>query len=197
MSLLFESIACEGGRLKNLDYHQDRVSKSIRALRLQVKSLDLSKINIPEYTSSGLWKCRVSYDDQFQDIKFSKYIPKPIKTFKLVEADIEYPYKYEDRSSINALFLKKSGFDDIIIARRSHITDSSYGNIIFYDGSHWFTPTTPLLPGIMRAYLLSKGMIGTKEIKVKEIPYFEKFMMINALNPFDEARALPINNIKI
>ena len=76
------------------------------------------------------------------------------------------------------------------------ITDSSIGNLIFYDGKKWLTPSSPLLKGTMRTKLLEGGKIQSRSIQIEDLSGFESLMMINALNPFDQSRALPIENIK-
>ena len=159
------------------------------------KPLSLNYIDIPERAHEGLWKCRISYDEQITDIRFDKYLPINSTEFKLVEGDIDYPHKYEDRSQIKEFFNQRGSADDIIIVIDGQISDSSYGNLIFEQNDLWFTPEKPLLPGTMRASLLAKGKIKTAKIGLEDLKNYSRFMMINALNPFDLTRALPMNRI--
>jgi 4-amino-4-deoxychorismate lyase len=90
----------------------------------------------------------------------------------------------------------KGNYDDILIVKNAYITDSSYANILFYDGGKWFTPHMPLLAGTCRARLLKESKICEMKIKIDDIKKFESFCLINALNEGMES-PLPIENIKI
>lgn len=196
MSLLFESISCLNGVLLNLERHEQRLNASRAALLGAENYLEISEIMIPIEAISGQWKCRVSYSDEIEEVKFSPYNSLNGKTFRLIESTISYPHKLEDRSNIDSLFHKKESADDIIILKDDLVTDSSYGNLLFYDGERWLTPKMPLLKGIMRAQLIASKSIHEAVISKADIKKYSSFMMINALNPFDSSRALPITNIK-
>jgi 4-amino-4-deoxychorismate lyase len=194
MSPLFESIACLDGQLQNLSFHQTRMNRSRAMVLKHSESINLN-LEIPQEAKEGLWKCRVAYGNKIDKVDFSKYIPAHAKTFKLVKAEIAYPHKFEDRQALNALFELRGIADDIIIVVDDLVTDTSYGNLIFSDGQNWVTPRQPLLEGTMRASLLATGQISVREVTVNDLEQFSRFMMINALNPFDEQRALSIENI--
>lgn len=195
MSLLFESIACREGKLLNLNYHQARLNRSRAELLRAHNLVSLDSIIIPAKARQGLWKCRVAYGYEIEKVEFTPYKAKNARTFSLIEADIDYPHKFEDRAALNDLFQRRNNADDIILVVDGLITDTSYGNLIFSDGKNWLTPMTPLLPGTMRARLLKEGTIRERIISTDDLGDFQKFMMINALNPFDEAWTLPIKNI--
>ena len=72
--------------------------------------------------------------------------------------------KLRQRGKLNELFAKKGSCDDVIIVRNGLITDSSYANLIFFDGREWITPKVPLLEGTCRARLLASGKIKTGNI---------------------------------
>ena len=195
MSLLFESIACLDGELQNLSYHQERVNRSRKALFSATDILALDDILIPPFTHHGLWKCRVSYARSLTSINFKKYQPMNPKTFKVVEAEINYPYKTEDRRQLDQLYEQRGKADDVIILVNKQLTDSSYGNLLFFDGKQWVTPAKPLLEGTMRAQLVKSGLVRETSVSRQELNRYDRFMMVNALNPFREERALPISNI--
>ena len=195
MSLLFESIACRDGQLQNLFYHQKRMNKSRKVLHGYDNLLALDGLSVPDGASKGLWKCRVSYNMNIENVEFSPYTPANPKSFKLVRADITYQHKFEDRFELNELFDQRGDADDIIIVRNNQLTDTSFGNIILKAGCKWLTPTNPLLKGTMRGFLLNQGRIIEEDIAANDLNSFESFMMINALNPLEESRSLPIGNI--
>lgn len=196
MSLFFESIACQNGRLQNMVGHEKRLNSTRKELLNSSDTIKLDSIPIPEFAKEGLWKCRVSYKYEISKIEFTIHSHSQAQTFRLVKSEMEYPFKYENRSEILKLFKQRGSCDDIIIVNNKMITDSSIGNLIFYDGKKWVTPSSPLLKGTMRTKLLEGGKIQSRSIQIEDLSGFESLMMINALNPFDQSRALPIENIK-
>jgi 4-amino-4-deoxychorismate lyase len=107
---------------------------------------------------------------------------RKFKKFKLIESDIEYSYKYADRTKLNAL--KDERFDEIIIVKNGLITDTTISNLAFFDGEKWLTPKTPLLKGTKREELLKKGSLIIKDITPQDIKIFSKIAMINAVLGF-------------
>lgn len=192
MCLLFETIACVDGHLQNLKWHQNRVDKSYKTLFNCSPEIKLKEIVVPEHAKSGLWKCRVTYDLENKNIAFNPYAHSNINVLKIVESDLSYPLKFEDREDIHRLFDKKGKADDILIIKDGVVTDSSKANVLLFDGTKWFTPEQPLLPGTMRAKLLEMGIIKAKPIKKSDLAHYEKIMLVNAMNPFDDSRALKL-----
>jgi 4-amino-4-deoxychorismate lyase len=181
MSQLIESICLENGLLKNLEYHQDRVNRSFRALIPNVHPLQLkSSIILPDV--KGKHKCRLVYDAYSCSYSFVEYQNRLVRTMKIVEVNhIEYTYKYLDRHSLELAFNQRAQCDDIIIIKNGLVTDSTYANLAFFDGSRWFTPKHPLLRGTKRAQLLTDGLVTECDIRKGDIKAFEKISLINAM----------------
>ncbi len=192
MSLLIETISCIDGKLQNLFWHTVRVNKSRSILFNTSDKLSLEKNTLPDFVKKGKWKCRVLYDQKINGISFEPYVPKKIKTLKLVESDIKYCHKYQDRTVLDELYQKKGDADEIIIIKEGLVTDSSIANILLFDGLDWVTPETPLLEGTMRAELISKQVVTPKKVSQNELFNYKKLMLVNAMNPFDENRTLDI-----
>jgi 4-amino-4-deoxychorismate lyase len=106
---------------------------------------------------------------------------------------IEYSFKSENRQQLDAVFEKRNGCDDIIIIKNRFVTDSRAANILFFDGSDWVTPDTPLLEGVQREYLLSQKLIKMKRIKEGDIKSFQKIKLINAMIDFDRANEISVS----
>ena len=137
------------------------------------------------------------YGKDIEAIEFKPYQPRTIKSLKLVEDDeIDYAFKYADRESINLLYERRGTYDDILIVKNNLITDTSFCNIIFFDGQKWVTPELPLLKGTKRQQLLDEGIINEARILVEDLGSFKKFMLINAMLDFDENRSLSIHGIE-
>ncbi len=198
MSLLVETIKVKDGRLFNIDYHSKRFNKTRKDLFNAGPAVDLeNKIIIPAYAMEGLFKCRIEYDDHIRKLDFLPYQIKRIRTLRLVEAgDLDYSYKYLSRSGIDSLLEQKNGCDDILIIKAGRITDTSYSNIIVRgDEGIWYTPSSYLLRGTKREYLLDKGLIKEKDITPAGLKRFRELRLINSMLDIDDTGSIPVRTI--
>jgi 4-amino-4-deoxychorismate lyase len=169
-------------------------------------------------------KCRIVYSNNSYSVDISDYKPRKIDSLKLVfDNDIDYSFKFEDRKRIEKLYnqskkcsdIKSESSDiskecsdiksecsdiskecsDILIVKNGLITDTSYSNIVLFDGKDYFTPNSYLLNGTMRQYLLRKGVIKEKLIGVKDLKLYQNLFIINALNSIEDKISISINNI--
>ncbi len=198
MCRFIESIKVANRHFFNLPYHQARMDLSRLRAYGQVGKIDLKKhLKIPESPGLETYKCRIVYGKDIEVIEFIKYQTRSIKTLKLIEDnEIDYTFKYADRENINQLFEQRGHCDDILIIKNNLITDTSYCNIVFFDGQSWVTPELPLLKGTKRQQLLDESKIGEAKITVEDVGSFQKFMLINAMLDFDENRSLSIHGIE-
>jgi len=197
MSHLFETIRLQDGELQNLEYHESRMNKSRKELfRVSDRIMLHPSILIPVDCKMGIFKCKVVYGTDIQNITFEPYVARKIKSLRLVEDNtITYNYKYTDRDRLNELLTKRGECDDILIVKNGFVTDTSFSNIVFYDGSDWVTPATPLLQGTMRSYLLDKKYVLEKEIKLGDLNLFQKARLINAMLPLEKGTDISVANI--
>lgn len=196
MSRFIESICILDGEIRNLEYHQQRMNHSRYKLFGLMDELDVSEIiQIDENQKSGKFKCRIVYAESIEEIQILPYQIRPIHSVRLVENNaIEYRFKFEDRQAF--AYLKDSvSEDEIIIIQNGQITDTSYSNLVFFDGEKWITPTTYLLNGTMRQSLLQTKQIIEKPIQVEDLNRFESFKLINAMMDLEESLELPISMI--
>jgi 4-amino-4-deoxychorismate lyase len=187
MSLLLETIRFQDGLPVRLEYHLQRMKNSLAELSLSDKKISLiPQLVCPSHLLKGRVKCRVCYTESIESISFEPYIPRIISTLRCVEApDMRYAHKFADRGSIEALSegVKE---DDILICRNGMLTDTSFANIILRKGDHFYTPAFPLLKGTQRQYLLDKGFISERIIKIEDLQEFNEIRLINAmLDPYD------------
>lgn len=126
---------------------------------------------------------RIIYDEnEIKEVTFSHYKQPKIETLKLIEcSNIDYHFKYEDRSKINELMLQKEDCDDILITRNGEISDTSFCNVVFQNNEGLFTPDTPLLKGTKREYLLNKGIIKERRITIDALQKYYNIILINAM----------------
>lgn len=183
MYRLIESIKIQNKKLLNIEWHDRRFNETRRKLYGKFTTVELEKLIIlPELADNKVYKCRVLYGPDIDEVDVQLYIPRNLKTLKLVEDnEIDYRFKYEDRSAFEKLMTQKGEADDILIVKNGCITDTSYSNIIFFDGSKWITPDTYLLNGTQRQRLLYEGKIIEERITPEDLHKFEMIKPINAM----------------
>ncbi|HBZ26679.1 MAG TPA: chorismate-binding protein [Rikenellaceae bacterium] len=179
-----ETIKVVDGVAQNLDLHLKRSSQTMLHNFGIIKALPLAEllyfnVNLP---LNGVYKLRVIYSKDIIDYSLEPYIPKNIKTLRMIDGgDIDYRFKYENRDTINTLFEKRGDCDDILIVKEGLITDSSYCNVVFGEGRSYFTPADPLLKGTKRESLLISGAIRERVIRESEIGRYRTVFIVNAM----------------
>ncbi|MCC8154289.1 MAG: aminotransferase class IV family protein [Tannerellaceae bacterium] len=190
-----ESIRIQNGVIHNLSYHNERMNYTRRELFGCKNLLDLADyIDAKEYTA--LTKCRVEYKKDVLLVEYTPYERKAIHSLQLIESDeIEYSSKSTDRRMLNELYAQRKEEDDILIVRKGLLTDTLFCNIALSKGENWYTPSTPLLKGTARTFLLEKGIIQEKEIPVASLFFYERITLFNAMIDFKQIE-FSVNNIK-
>ena len=196
MSQLFETIRVVGGTPFHLDYHTARMNRSRKELFGCTDIIELKHVlRVPAELGSDVYKCRVVYATEIEQVEFVPYQRRIIKSLTLVDCDsIEYAHKFVDRDCIESLF-KDVRTDDILIVKHGRITDVSFANVVLYDGSRWITPSNPLLLGTARARLLESRSIVADEIKKSDLRHFTKAALINSMFDLEEVHPISIDNI--
>lgn len=197
MSHFIESVAFINQTFMNLELHNERVNKTQKEFFGITQPFFLEKaIEIPQNLQKNQWyKCRMIYAENIVEVKFELYQPKKIESVELVfDNQIDYSFKFKNRTVFEN-HLNQSPCDEMIIVKNGFITDSSYSNLIFFDGKNWITPKTYLLNGTQRQYLLKKKMITEKEIQVSDLPNFSHFKLINSMLTFENSSILEISII--
>lgn len=181
---LLETIKIQNRQPQNIAWHNQRFNRSRLDLFGIKDALTLEKIiQIPDDLNYEVIKCRIIYSKEIETIEFEKYILLKINSLKIIECnDIDYSYKYYDRRKLNELFQQKENCDDILIVKNGFVTDTSFANIVFWDGDKWITPASPLLHGTARLRLIDEGQIIESDITIDELGKFEKARIINAMN---------------
>lgn len=195
--LLLETIKLEDGVLHNLPWHQRRMQAASLELWGCAVLWNLSEgIFIPPNKASGLFKVRVVYGPDTFRQQIISYSLKGISSLKLVFADhIDYHLKFEDRSAIDEMYSQRGSCDDVLMIKDGLITDTSYANVVFFDGYQWYTPKYPLLAGTQREKLLFKGQIQEADIRPADLDDFLEARIINAMIDLETGPAISIANI--
>ena len=192
MQKFLETIRFENGKYHLLELHQARIDRTFSVFYSGRSPIQLEKI-LPENHKSGKHKFRFEYDDTSHELESAPYQPKQISSIELIEADLDYGFKFANRMGLYSL-LDASKADEIIIVKNGLISDSSYSNLAFYNGKDWLTPEQPLLAGIRRSQLLESRKIKTADISLVDLSEFKKVSLINAMLDLNEL-AMPMNQI--
>ncbi len=188
---LLETIRFEEGKFNHLAYHLQRMRRSVKDCFDKSLQFDPEEVLYEAQQSmtreSGLFKFRLLYSNEDYRWEFIPYKWPHIKTLKMVvDNQIEYGCKFSDRDRLSQLAALKGIADDILIVKNNEITDTSFANVIFFDGKKWVTPQHPLLPGTQRAFLLKNGIILEAIIKPEDVFSYQKVRIINAMIRMDD-----------
>ncbi|HIW07657.1 MAG TPA: aminotransferase class IV [Candidatus Ignatzschineria merdigallinarum] len=196
-SPFLETIKLEGGFFSALAFHQTRMDKTRAAFfdNPEALSLPLALMKAGSIPPKGLYRVRVIYSEIIESIEFIPYEKREVNSLKLIEANIDYRYKYEKRPELNTLFQQKKKCDDILITQNGFLTDTSIANIALLKEGIWYTPKSPLLKGTKRAALLHHGLIVEADIHQDDLLSYEKVRLFNAMIEFGEIE-FPAKNIQ-
>jgi len=198
MYRFIETIKLLDGEFAHLDYHQQRMDRTIKKFFDQENAIYLKEyLAHQSFLTEGLFKCRIVYDKTISSVEFLPYTIKPVCSLKVVHAhSIEYAYKFEARDQLLELYNQRGLHDEIIIVENNLITDALYANLVFFDGATWITPTSYLLNGTMRQILIDQRKIKAAQISLSDITNFEKVKLINSMLGF-EGPEIPVSQIEI
>lgn len=198
MFRLLETVKVKNSLLQNVGYHNERLNRSKRELYGSTGDINLERaVRIPENLTADVYKCRIVYSTDIYSVSFERYTPRKINSLKLVECnDIDYRYKYAERTKLDELLKSKSDCDEILIVKNGLITDTSFSNIIFFDGYKWITPSYPLLKGTKRQQLLDDDKIIEASVTPADLSKFQYAKLINAMVDIEDGGIIKIGNIR-
>ncbi len=195
MYRFLETIRLEKGKLQKLELHNIRMKHTLSVF-YPGTDLRLSQKLAAKAPKKGLFKCRVVYDTQIREVEFIPYTLPSIHSLQLVVTDpLDYSFKFLNRKPINQLVRQREQGDDILIVKQGLITDTSFCNVLFFNGKNWITPAQPLLKGVQRQYLLENERIQTADIRPGDMHQFIKIRLVNAMIRFEDALDILPENI--
>ncbi len=188
-----ESIRFDGD-LHLLNWHQRRVNRTFAKFYANLEPHNLKEL-IKKPTSKELTKIRFTYGGVQYHYHAQPYTGKKITSLKIiVNNELEYAYKYENRDQLNEICKSLHSGEEVIIIKNGLVTDSSYSNLAFYNGLDWHTPDQPLLAGTRRAALIASGSIKPQRITKGDILNYQSVALINSMLDLGDL-VIPINRI--
>ena len=182
-----ETLFIKNGKIHNLKYHLERIKRTAEYFKFQVPSSEFQNLNEKLKMKNEKLRCRITYN-QFgiQNIEYFPIKEREFKKFKIMEINFNYSFKYKNRSLFTFHSPLYTSYDEFILIKNNHITDTTISNLAFYTGKEWLTPKYPLLKGTKRAELIQKGLLKEENIHKYDLKYFKKMAMINAILGFLE-----------
>ena len=198
MYQFLETIRVNNSLLENIELHQTRVELTFQKYYSSVCPFDLKNILKIEKTLVGIHKLRFLYNKDEFIYEILPYALKNISKVKLIQNnDINYSLKFLNRDFFDNLKNEHNAYDDFIIVKNDFLTDCTYANLVFFDNKEFFTPISPLLKGTMRQKLINLNFIKEAEITINNFKNYSKFMLINAMLPFEKNRLLDTSVIEL
>lgn len=198
MCQFIETICYEGGCFQRIGLHNDRCNRTRNHFFGLQPNLQLELyLNIPTHLKNQTVKCSVTYGIEIIDIKYDLYKIRPVNSLQMVsDNEIDYSFKYADRTKLNALFQSRGQSDDILIVKDGLITDTSYANIIFNRNGKWYSPQNPLLRGTRLESYLQENRVTPALLHSKDLSLFSEARIINAMISIENSPVIPIENIR-
>ncbi len=197
--MCFETLCIKSGQICNVMYHDARFNATRQNLFYITKPESLKElINIPTYLDlDKIYRCRVLYTGKIEKVEFIPYKEKVIQKIKLltVPADFSYTYKWADRSFFSKLLANNADVDEVLMVQNGCITDCTIANVALFDGTEWYTPSTPMLHGTRRAQLLETKRIKSIKILLTDLTKFNKLVLINTFRDLSEVKAICVSDI--
>ncbi len=214
---LFETIRVQDGIPQHLHYHDLRLNRTRKAL-FGIEQEILLADYLTELPPKGLYRAKVVYDATSISTYYYSYKPKIIHTLHLTEAQIDYRYKYLDRTPFAKLLSPRAPlptvkhaphsspftihyslftihYSDILFTQNGLLTDTTIANIALREDGIWYTPATPLLPGTTRARLLDSGRLRLRDIHRDTLGRYDGFALMNAMIGFSKQK-LEIRDVR-
>lgn len=194
---LLETLCIRDGEVLYPEYHHRRMKASAAALFPGYQPPDPAELWASQRIESikGIYRWRIVYGPEGFQSEVIPYQYKPIHSLKLIPTDINYSYKFADRTELEKLHQQRGEADEVLLVKDCRITDTTIANIIFIKGDQLFTPSSPLLMGTALRRLLDEGRVVACEIKPEDITNFEAFWLVNALRIAFPIDPVPISGI--
>lgn len=193
--MFLETLCILNGKIQNIERHKKRMQETATYFRFIAPELPNIESMLPDGLRLSKVKCRVCYHNDINTIEFEKYVPRKIKSLKLINVFPEYSFKFSNRKVMDDLQKYRDGCDEVLIVRNGFVTDTSYSNVVFRKDNEFYTPHFPLLDGTKRQKLLADKVIKEAEIRVDTIKQYDRIWLINSLLDIEDDISLSVEEI--
>ena len=183
MIKLLETIRVENKKALHLNYHNRRLNSSRKKLFGLSKEIKIEDF-IPTISDSKIYRLRVIYSKEIEKVELIPYQKKIPKTFRLVEFDGDYSFKYLNRDKFESLKRDNQDVDELILVKDGKLTDTTITNIALLIGNCWFTPKYPLLKGTTRERFLNNQTLKLKDLYPEDLKRAKRVAVLNAMIRF-------------
>jgi 4-amino-4-deoxychorismate lyase len=183
MSQFIETIKLVNSEYQHLDMHVQRIQETCNLFYGRQRDMRDLKMSLKTvHNKENIYKVTIFYDFDFCFVEAVPYYLRSIAQMVLVEDnDIQYDLKFANRTRLDELHNLAGSGNECIIVKNNRITDASYANLVFWNGTAWHTPLHPLLMGTKRKYLLESKKIQEEDILLTDLPKYQKVSLINAM----------------
>ena len=197
MYQFIETICYNNGVFERIELHNNRCNRTRNHFFGKLPTIHLeSVLSIPGPLIDKKVKCTVNYGIELNNIEYSLYQIRQIKSLQLVYNDtLDYSFKFADRSKLQRLYDLKGKCDDILIVKDGFLIDSFYANTIYLRDKRWYSHTIPLLFGTRLESYLKEGLITSSPIRLSELHLFKEVRIINAMISIEDSPIIPIEAI--
>ena len=194
-----ETLKVVDGHFQDASLHFQRMIATLKECRGGMRGVTCPFPDnelIPADRRTGIVKCRYVYNEWEYWIEFEKYVPRKIRSLKLVDGgDIDYHVKYADRSALLALKALRGDCDDVLIVKDNELTDTSYSNIVLFGGGCYVTPRSCLLNGIKRQSLIRTGRVVEERLTPADLRHFERLYIVNSMLDIEDGISVTIADV--
>lgn len=195
---LLESLRLENGQLARVPAHLARVQEAARAFHFadeaQLPDL-LSRLTdvlsaLAQTHPRGLHKVRLLVDDRLRITAEAAPLPcspEPIQvslaTQAMPAADAYIRHKTTRRAAYAPFTPSPGCFDTLLYNAAGELTEFTIGNLALQLEGQWYTPplSCGLLPGVMRAALLSEGRLQERRLTLSDLPHAQGMALLNSV----------------
>ena len=186
---IFETILLDEGRPLLFSKHMERAEKSGGELSIEIPSRASILKAIKELSPPSLARLRLSFGRNFSLAMFPYELSLEPLRVGLRENQAKsgfgghkkFPY-WENFDLLRTANLE--GFDEVLLAdSRGVLGEGAMNNFLFKIGGVWVTPklSSGVLPGVVRAVALEKGIATEKELKVEDLQAVDAMLALSSL----------------
>ena len=202
----FTSMRVDGGRVRGLHLHLERLDRDARELFGRGVPADLVRVRLREAVADaeGPVYAKVTVFARRFDPAVAEHEPSLLVTVRplpptpgparMCTVEYERDLPHVKHVGTFGLFHQyrlavRHGFDDAVFVNRDgELSEASVSNVCFVDGDGLVWPGAPALPGVamhlMRDALAARGVpVATRPVTPVDLPSFRAAFASNALSP--------------